>query len=66
MNEFSSEGFQMITETFRSGAGKQLQSLDLSYNALGDSGLINLARAIETNQVRIMSCVLFLFPSHFC
>jgi hypothetical protein len=28
-----------------------IRSIDLSYNKLGDSGLINLARAIETNQL---------------
>lgn len=30
MNEFSSEGFQMITETFRSGAGKY--TIDNNYD----------------------------------
>ena len=51
MNDLTSEGCQSLCNAFRTGFGKNIEVLNLSYNHIGDSGILNLAKAIETNQL---------------
>jgi len=41
----------MFLKTLRGGSGKFLESIDLSYNEIGDDGVFSLAKAFETNQL---------------
>jgi len=50
-NSISSEGLDIFIKTLRGGAGKYVETLDLSYNNLGDDGVFNLAKAFEANQL---------------
>ena len=50
-NSITSEGLDHIFAAFRSGAGKQIISLDLSYNKLDNISIINLSKALQLNQL---------------
>ena len=50
-NAFTALGFESLFDSIASGAGKQLESLDLSYNDLGNSGILALSRALEINHL---------------
>ena len=50
-NKFSASGLSSLLEVVRAGAAKSLESLDVSYNALGDLGVLSLARALEISQL---------------
>lgn len=50
-NFLSSDGIDLFLKTLRGGGGKFLEHIDLSYNALGDIGVLHLAKAFEANQL---------------
>ena len=50
-NKFTVSGLAMLTDIFRAGAGKSIESLNISYNMLGDLGALSLARVLEISQL---------------